>query len=166
VRVSVGDTQVAPAATRAATPDTSGLAWRPGRAELWSLAASMWRAHPLLGVGPDRFRHLYGPWAGRAWWDDRVYANNLLLEVAATVGTAGAALLAAAVAAAAVRAWRARRDASGATEAVAVLSLLAFVAAHGLVDYVLAFTGHYLVRAFAVGAASAVGGASGPGPRA
>ena len=166
VRVSVGAVPVAPTAMRAAMPDTSGLAWRPGRGELWALAAAMWRAHPVLGVGPDRFRHLYGPWAGRAWWDDRVYANNLLLELAATVGTAGAALLAAAAAAAAVGAWRARRDAGAAMETIAVLSLLAFVAAHGLVDYVLAFTGHYLVLAFAVGAASAVGGASGPGPRA
>jgi O-antigen ligase len=117
----------------------------------------MWRAHPVLGVGPDRFRHLYGPWAGRAWWDDRVYANNLLLELAATVGTTGAALLAAALVAAALRAWRARRDAAAQPEAIAIVSLLAFVAAHGMVDYVLAFTGHYLVLAFALGTASGLG---------
>jgi O-antigen ligase len=156
VRVRVGETSPAPTAVPAA-PETSGLGWRPGRGELWSLAVRMWRAHPVLGVGPDRFRHLYGPWAGRAWWDDRVYANNLLLELAATVGTTGAALLAAALVAAAVRAWRARLDAAAQPEAIAIVSLLAFVAAHGMVDYVLAFTGHYLVLAFALGAASGLG---------
>jgi hypothetical protein len=36
------------------------------------------------------------------------------------------------------------------------VSLLAFVAAHGVVDYVLAFTGHYLVLGFAVGTAAAL----------
>jgi len=157
VRVRVGGESASPAAVPAAMPNTSGLAWRPGRGELWALAIAMWRAHPVLGAGPDRFRHLYGPWAGRAWWDDRVYANNLLLELAATVGTIGALLLAAAIVAAAVAAWRARGHADKQGEAVALVSLLAFVAAQGMVDYVLAFTGHYLVLAFAVGAASGLG---------
>src|SRR5262249_28731559 len=79
----------APLAGGTPPPNTSSVAWRPGRGELWSLAVAMWRAHPVLGVGPDRFRHLYGPWAGRPWWDDRVYANSLVLELAATTGTLG-----------------------------------------------------------------------------
>ena len=156
VRVTVGDP---PPAVRAvsAPPLPAGLAWRPGRGELWTLAGRMWRAHPLLGVGPDRFRHLYGPWAGQTWWDDRVYANNLFLEVAATAGTIAAALLAATLIVGLGRAWGARTDEEALAEAAAAASLLAFVAVHGVVDYVLAFTGHYLVLGFAVGTASARG---------
>ena len=157
VTVRAGATAAEAAALPAAAPPrTSGLAWRPGRGELWSLAARMWRAHPLLGVGPDRFRRLYGPWAGRAWWDDRVYANNTLLEVAATAGSVAAALLAAAIGTAWLLAWRARRDVQAVAQAAALGALLAFAALHGLVDYLLAFTGHYLVLGFTVGAAAAL----------
>ena len=39
---------------------------RPGppdegsRGTLWRAAISAWRSHPLLGIGPDNFRHLSG----------------------------------------------------------------------------------------------------------
>ncbi len=124
--------------------------WAPGRPELWRIAMDMWRAHPLLGVGPDGFRRLYGPWAGHKTWDDRVYAASLYLESAATTGTLGLLALGSALAAAIVSAAR-RRSA-------APLGLVVVLAVHGLVDYVLAFTGHYLVLGFAVGAAAAADG--------
>jgi hypothetical protein len=158
VPVTIGAASSAAAvAPSVSPPSLTGLAWRPGRGELWSLALGMWRAHPWLGVGPDRFRRLYGPWAGQAIWDDRVYANDLLLEVAATSGTIAAMLLVSSLGAGLWFVWRAGADAAAWPEAAAAGSLLAFVVVHGTVDYVLAFTGHYLVLAFAVGTAAALG---------
>jgi O-antigen ligase len=54
---------------------------RPGRLVLWRAAAQMVIAHPLLGVGPDNFRLLYGPYAGLTHADPRMHTNNMYLEV-------------------------------------------------------------------------------------
>lgn len=146
---------------RTAPPATEGpeteLGWRPGRRELWRLALAMWRAHPVLGVGPDNFRWLYGRYAGRAFWDTRVFANNTLIEAAATTGSLGALALALTLASALGAAWRAMATApqTSAPSALALLGLSVGLAAHGVVDYVLAFTGHYLFMGFLVGSISA-----------
>jgi hypothetical protein len=139
----------APSAVPASAPwdMKSALVWRPNRRVLWALAVRMWQEHPLLGVGPDNYRHLYGPRAGRRFWDDRVYANNAVLEAAATTGTAGALALAATLALVIGQAARSR-----AGEAGALLAVATGVAAHGMVDYVLAATGHYLLFGLVVGA--------------
>ncbi len=68
------------------------------RTELWGAALSMVRQHPLLGVGPDNFRHIYGTYLGLPAWDDRVHANNLYLELLADMGVLGALAFAALVA--------------------------------------------------------------------
>jgi hypothetical protein len=142
-----------------APPPRASLAWRPSRAELWRLALALWRERPLTGVGPDNFRWLHGPKAGQAFWDSRVYANNTLLEAAATTGGLGllslAGCLVSSLAGALRRTLRCDpRSASGA-EAAALLALVAGIAAHGVVDYVLAFTGHYLMFGFVVGGIAA-----------
>lgn len=133
------------------------VGWQPGRAELWRLALGMWRERPLLGVGADNFRWLYGPRAGHAFWDTRVFANNLYLEAAATTGTLGLlallATLGTAVFAAGRVAWRTPRLVP---VAAALCGLLSAVAAHGMVDYLLASTGHYLLLAVAVGLAASL----------
>jgi O-antigen ligase len=54
---------------------------RPGRMVLWRTALRMVAAHPLLGVGPDNFRLLYGGYAGLPGADQRTHANNMYLEV-------------------------------------------------------------------------------------
>lgn len=149
-----------PLSGRTFDPD---LAWRPTRSDLWGLAIGMWRERPFAGFGSDRFRWLYGPRAGRRFWDVRVFANNTLLETAADTGTLGAiALLATFLvsALAAVRAVTASAGADGVS--LALLGLVAGLFAHGLVDYVLAFTGHYLLFAFVVG--SCAGLAAPPRP--
>jgi O-antigen ligase len=137
----------------------AALAWRPSRWELWRLAMAMWRERPLTGVGSDNFRWLYGPRAGQPFWDARVYANGTLLEAAATTGTLGALALGGCLLASLASGLRRARgaDARGAPgwEALASFALVAGIAAHGVVDYVLAFTGHYLVLGFAVGAVAA-----------
>ena len=134
-----------------AIPDT--LAWRPSRLELWRIALRMWAESPFLGVGPDNFRWTYGRMAGRMTFDTRVFANNMFLEFAATLGTFGLAAFAAALVFALKDGARAalRSDA-----ALIALSILVAMTVHGLADYVLAFTGHYLVFGFAVGVLSRV----------
>jgi len=54
---------------------------RPGRFTLWRAAARMLAEHPLLGVGPDNFRLLYGGYAGIERADPRVHSNNMYLEI-------------------------------------------------------------------------------------
>ncbi|HET7294388.1 MAG TPA: O-antigen ligase family protein, partial [Vicinamibacteria bacterium] len=132
--------------------------WRPSRMEIWPLALAMWREHPVLGVGPDNFRKLAGRYAGRtAEWDPRTHANNTGLEVAATVGAVGFfALLGVFLGTFAACGRALRRADPHATLAAACLALAATTLAHGLVDHVLAFTGHYLLLAFTAGAASAL----------
>ncbi|HET7292740.1 MAG TPA: O-antigen ligase family protein [Vicinamibacteria bacterium] len=129
--------------------------WRPGRAELWSLALAMWGQRPLLGVGSDNFRRLYGPVAGKKTWDARVYANNTLIEVAATTGLVGLAAFVALLAACARAGWQHLQGASEPWDravGAALLAAFAAIVAHGVLDYFLAFTGHYLVFGFIAGA--------------
>lgn len=154
----------------ASAPDAAGVltpqepipgarqGWHPGRGELWRLALVLWRQRPLTGVGPDNFRWLYGPAAGQQFWDTRVFANNALLEAAATTGVVGAVALAATLITAALAAGRSLRapGVAGST-AAALFALVVGLAAHGTVDYVLAFTGHYLLFGFVVGTAAGLG---------
>jgi hypothetical protein len=116
----------------------------PTRGQLWAAALALWRERPLLGVGPDNFRRLYGRVLGRPS-DERTYANNALLEAAATTGLLGAAALGVTLLAMLLRA--ARQD-------PALCGIATVIVAHGLVDSVLAFTGHALVLAFVVGSLS------------
>jgi hypothetical protein len=158
VPARIGQGALEPAVPTAAPPGEVG--WRPGRAELWRLALAMGRAHPLLGVGPDNFRWLYGRFAGQPYGDTRVFANNTLLEIFATTGLLGAAALLLAWLLAFLGVARSLRlsadDRTGET-AAALAALLVGFAAHGAVDYFLAFTGHYLLFGFAIGAACALG---------
>jgi O-antigen ligase len=137
------------------TGELEGAGWRPGRAELWRIALLLWRERPLLGVGSDNYRWLYGRRAGRGPADTRVYANNLFLEALATTGLLGALALVGMLAATGFRAWQATGGA-GAVPAATLLGLLTVVVSHGLVDYVLAFTGHYVFLGYLVGSVAAL----------
>ena len=121
----------------------------------------MWRDRPWTGVGPDNFRRLYGPYAGREFWDNRVTANNLYLETAATTGLPGLLALCAALAATAAVLVR-ELGGGGRAEAAVLLALLTAFVVHGAVDYVLGFTGPYLLLAFIVGSACALRAESRP----
>jgi hypothetical protein len=163
VRLTVGDAptsepEVSEAQALKAIPDT--LAWRPSRLELWRIAVRMWAANPFFGVGPDNFRWTYGTMAGRPTFDTRVFANNVFLEFAATLGTFGLASFCAALVFALSAGWR---NAPRSDAALIALSILIAMTVHGLADYLLAFTGHYLVFGFAVGVVSRI--APDPEPR-
>ena len=134
----------APTVLPALTPRDDGEApWVVGRVYLWSAALRMIQAHPLLGVGPDNFRHFYGAELGLETWDERVQANNLYLEILADMGILGLAAFVGVVVAAAASALGSvrTREVDGRTYLVlgATLSAAAFLV-HGLADSFLAFT--------------------------
>jgi len=164
VRVAVVPTRVGlaagaevPDAPLDPSPIATTLAWRPTRGELWRVAAGMWAERPWAGFGSDSFRWSYGPRAGHGYWDVRIFANNTLLEAAATTGTLGAASLLLTLLASAVAASRPGFVAGPLDVAVraTLFGLVIALLAHGVVDYVLAFTGHYLLLAFVVGSCAA-----------
>jgi hypothetical protein len=149
-----------------ATP-LPGRPVRPGRLVLWRLAIGMFTAHPLLGVGPDNFRLIYGAAAGLERADPRVHTNNMYLELFVGAGVLGGALLLWLLWRAAigmVRAW----PVLGGPRPVAALGVAAAliaVLAHGLVDSFLTFTPTYILIWTTLGLAVRCAGdlASAPG---
>lgn len=116
---------------------------RAMRKALWTAAVRLWRAHPLLGVGPDNFRRRYPEVitadGHRPMVDERLHANNLYLEILADLGLAGAIVLVLL----AFGVWRQGRAAL--TVSADPLGLVSFVAVgtffiHGSVDYFFEFT--------------------------
>jgi O-antigen ligase len=129
------------------------------RTELWRAALQMFAQRPLLGIGPDNFRHLYGAYLGRPAWDERVHANNLYLELLADLGVLGTAALGLVIAPAIGRLVRGVRSPSGLLQGFWLAgfgaSLLAFFV-HSTLDYFLAFTPVYLLFWLIVGLSTAV----------
>lgn len=131
---------------------------RPGRRVLWRAAFRMLAAHPVLGVGPDNYRLMYGRYAGIPNFDARVHSNNMYLEVLVGAGLVGGAAFV-------WFCWRACRrvvrpvfrpsDPTLATLAAAVCAAAAAIAIHGLADSFLGFTGTYIPIAVVLGLAVA-----------
>lgn len=114
----------------------------PDRIQLWRAALQLWSQRPLLGIGPDNFRHRYGDELGLTRHDDRIHANSWYLETLSTLGIAGVLASLALIAALlepAKRLWRTATTPQGVLGFGLVLSLGAFFV-HGLVDYFLPFT--------------------------
>jgi hypothetical protein len=100
------------------------------RRELWRAAADMAIQHPILGVGPDNFRLLYGRVFGESGWDTNIRSNSLYLELLSGSGLAGLAAFGLMMAAV-------RRSAAAPTLALAIFLV------HGLVDVFLMTTPIY-----------------------
>ena len=115
----------------------------PSRPQLWAAALRLWRQHPLLGVGPDNFRHRYpeviAATGGAHFDDERIHANNFYLETVADLGLAGVLVLALL----AHGLWRAARTTlargTGPLELGVVVAIGTFFV-HGCVDYFFEFT--------------------------
>jgi hypothetical protein len=134
-----GDATVAARAWPPPRP-TQRQATRP---ELWRAGWRMWRERPVLGVGPDGFRELYGGYLGTRELDSRVNANSLYVETLADLGLVGMAALLfvfATLARAVARGLRQLSEPGRKLVLGSAAALLAF-ALHGLVDSVLAFNG-------------------------
>jgi O-Antigen ligase len=118
----------------------------PPRSELWRAGVKMWLAYPLLGVGPDNFRHVYGTYLGQMEFNDRITANSWYVEVLATAGVIGMITGMLVVAAGVMlmrQYWRTLATRSTRVLAVGLsVALLSFFI-HGLVDYFMEFTPTY-----------------------
>ncbi len=117
----------------------------PARGDLWRAGLRMWLERPLLGVGPDNFRHVYGPYLGHTQFDDRIHANSLYVETLANLGLLGMLALIGLVVALARTAhtWRAEPNPQARVLAIGLLVALATFFAHGAVDYFFEFTPTY-----------------------
>jgi hypothetical protein len=121
----------------------------PSRLVLWSAGLRLWRQHPLLGVGPDNYRHLYSgvlppPPAGRdSFEDDRVHANSFYVETLADMGLLGLGALALLIAALAGTARGRLRAGEPRLLVVAWTAAAGAFFVHGALDYFLEFTPTY-----------------------
>jgi len=137
-QVSLGPDGVLASMPAVSPRDDGEAPWVVGRMDLWGAAARLIAAHPLLGVGPDNFRHYYGGELGLEGWDERIQANNLYLEVLSDLGVLGLAAFAWVVVGPLVGA---ARGAAGKNSYLALglgLAIVAFLL-HGLLDSFLAF---------------------------
>ena len=121
----------------------SGTPDEGARGTLWQAAISAWRAHPLLGIGPDNFRHLSGQFLPRAQIDERMHANSLYFETLADLGMVGLLTFLALVGALVGAARRAVAAPASRILALGVAAGLATFLFHGLLDYFLEFTPTY-----------------------
>ncbi len=153
-RARVDGAASAAAADPDALPPMPTPATRPGRLVLWRAAVRMLAERPWLGVGPDNFRLLYGPYARLPRSDPRVHTNNMYLELLVGGGiVAGAALfwLMWRVIAMAAATLRSAADPESAAFTAGAVAAVAAVALHGLVDSFLGFTATYTVVAISFG---------------
>jgi hypothetical protein len=149
--VSVEGTPVgAPLPSRGRMP--SGVMRMP-RSVLWEVAFGIAREHPALGIGPDNFRHTYGPHLGLAVWDERVHANNSYIEMLVGMGVSGLAAMAWLMFVALRSGTRSVFEVSDARLPIVAASFAACaaIAVHALVDSFLTFTPTYVVFAIAAG---------------
>ena len=149
--VSVEGTAVgAPLPSRGRMP--SGVMRMP-RSVLWEVAFGIAREQPLLGIGPDNFRHTYGRRLGLAAWDERVHANNSYIEVLVGMGVIGLAAMVWLMFAGLQSATRSLVAVSDARLPMAAASFAACaaIAVHALVDSFVTFTPTYVVFAIAAG---------------
>jgi O-Antigen ligase len=127
------------------------------RRVLWRAAFAAWRDRPLLGLGPDNFRHLYGRYLGLAAPDDRLHANSLYLETLASLGTAGLLALVLLVVAFARAARRAAAAPATRTLALGFGVGLGAYLVHGAFDTFFEFTPTFALAWLLGGAVVALG---------
>jgi hypothetical protein len=136
-----------PPAAIAPPPALEAPLERASRRTLWRAALMAWREHPVLGLGPDNFRHAYNRYVGLDRPDERLHANNLYLEILSGLGLAGIAALVWMIigfSRAARAALRAHGGASaGGVIAAGAAAALAAYLVHGVFDYFLEFTPTY-----------------------
>ena len=113
----------------------------------------MFVAHPLLGVGPDNFRLLYGTYAGLSGTDSRIHTNNMYLEILVGGGLAGGAAFFWLLwrVATTLRATARRIDDEHRWGFAAIAAAVVAILVHGLADSFLTFTPTYLMISVTLG---------------
>jgi len=165
IEVVSGAAPARPQSVADRAPEIARDAPTPGRSALWRAAAVLWRERPLLGIGPDNFRHRYeavlgvSP-TGQPYADDRIHANNLYFETLADLGLAGVAALA-------LIGFALVRLVVDHARAGRLLGLACGVAAgtffvHGALDYFLEFTPLFTLFWALLGLAAASAGPPSP----
>lgn len=117
------------------------------RRTLWTYAGQMLADRPLLGVGPDNFRLLYGRWAGLESWDQGLHTNNTYIEFFVDVGIIGGLLflwLLWRVLKSLYQSWR-TVDTADLPLFLGIAGALTAILLHGMVDYFFEFTSTYLM---------------------
>lgn len=148
-----------PAAALIAAPEPDPATSNGGipRKQLWIAAVRAWRDHPLLGLGPDNFRHVFGTYLDIADPDDRLHANNFYLEVLATLGLVGLLAFGAVGLTLGGAARRALEGPVPSPVALATCVALAAYLVHGVLDYFLEFTPTYALLWLLAGMLAALG---------
>jgi hypothetical protein len=145
-----GEAVGAPLATHGRMPMGSV---RLPRLTLWKTALDISAEHPLLGIGPDNYRHVYGRYLGLVTWDTRVHANNMYLEALVGMGVVGLGAVVWLLAATFFGIWKRWQTASDAQVPLLAAAAAAYItiAVHGLVDSFITFTPTYVIFALTAG---------------
>ena len=161
--VEVAGRRAGPAQAPPPTMALPAASVRLGRLALWRLAAAMIVSRPLLGVGPDNFRLLYGAQAKIDRPDVRVHTNNMYLELFVGAGILGGLLFLWLLWRAALPLARSLRAAGGRhfVASLGAAAALAAVLIHGLVDSFLTFTPTYVLIWITLGLAVRLAGPPG-----
>ena len=109
---------------------------------------------PLIGVGPDNFRLLYGSYVGLTNFDPRTHTNNMYLEIL----TGGGIVAAAALAWFLVQAARLFVTVGTAATPMGwgIAAAGVAIAVHGFVDSFIGFAPTYILFAMTLGYAAAL----------
>lgn len=117
----------------------------PGRSQLWRAAWNAFKAKPILGLGPDQFRHRYPEYLPGVEPDENVRTHNIVLEAAVNTGLIGLAAMLFLLLSAAWTVFRLVRERSLGRGArlvsLGLAAALAAYASHGMTDYLLWQTG-------------------------
>jgi hypothetical protein len=133
-----------------------GRAVRPGRLVLWRAAVRLLAGRPLLGIGPDNYRLLYGEAAGIVPADTRIHSNNMYVEVLVWGGIAGGLVFVWLLwtMLGAVRHRLRHADPADAALAAGAAAACLAVVVHGVFDCFLSFTPTYVLISVALGLAA------------
>ena len=138
--------QVLPSDNRSPFPEpaTAVAAWDyelpiPDRSTLWQVAATLIGERPLLGIGLDNYRLVYGRLLDANSWNETIHTNNWYLEFLVGGGLLAALPFFAWLTWESLLAWRVLRQSPTDPWLIAILAgLLAFLV-HGLLDFFLLF---------------------------
>ena len=132
--------------------------FRIARLELWQTAIRMLWSHPLLGVGPDNFRFLYGAYLDLEEWDHKLHSNNMYLEFLVGSGIPGGLLflwLCFRILGSLNKVWK-RVGESHCSLFLGVAAACLGVSVHGVFDYFLVFTPTYILIWMTLGTTQAL----------